>query len=673
MSGTTPRIEPGRPSPMGARWDGAGVELAVFSAHAQRIEVCGFDDAGGRELWRLPLPGRSRDVWHGRLAGVGPGLVYGLRAYGPWQPEEGHRFDGSRSLLDPWAREIVLSPAGMPLARVVHDEAQPPRHRPLQAREDLVIYELHVKGFTRRHPQVPEALRGTYAGLAHPAAIGHLQRLGVTAVSLLPVAQHMDEPAVAARGLVNYWGYNTLGFFCPEPRYAAARGDGRAVREEFRAMVRALHEAGIEVLLDMVFNHTCEGDEHGPTLSWRGLDNASWYRLAPDRPDRYANDSGCGNVLDLRRPRVLQFVMDSLRFWAGEMGVDGFRFDLAPALARDEQGYSPRAPLFQAIAQDPLLGGLRLIAEPWDVGPGGYQLGAFPAGWAEWNDRFRDDMRRWWLRREATRGEFARRLCASSDIFHRAGRDPCDSLNYVVSHDGFTLRDLVSYSRRRNEANGEANRDGHAHEHGTDFGVDGETDDPGVLRARSRAQRALLATLLLAQGTPMLAAGAELGHTQRGNNNPYCQDNETSWLDWERADGALTAFVARVARLRRDRLPFADRWYDGAPDGDDLRDVSWADADGRPLDAAAWHSGGRALAVLIGRPGRDCGPRRGALLLLVNAGPEARDFILPAGRWSLRLDSALPEGLPQGPAAAADCGTLHRVEDGCLVVLEAVV
>ncbi|MFM7708606.1 MAG: glycogen debranching protein GlgX, partial [Gammaproteobacteria bacterium] len=478
-------------------------------------------------------------------------------------------------------------------------------HAPLHAREDLVIYELHVKGFTQRHPRIPEALRGTYAGLAHPAAIAHLQRLGVTAVSLLPVQQHRDEPALTPRGLVNYWGYNTLGFFCPEPRYAAVRGDGRAVREEFRSMVRALHDAGIEVILDVVYNHTCEGGEDGPTLSWRGLDNASWYRLEPDRPERYVNDSGCGNVLDLRRPRVLQFVMDSLRFWAGEMGVDGFRFDLAPALARDDHGYSSRAPLFQAIAQDPLLGGLQLIAEPWDVGPGGYQLGAFPAGWAEWNDRYRDDMRRWWLRGGATRGEFARRLCASSDIFHRAGRDPCDSIKYVVSHDGFTLRDLVTYRQRRNHANGEDNRDGHAHEHGMDFGVDGETDDPAVRRARSRAQRALLATLLLSQGTPMLAAGAELGHTQLGNNNPYCQDNETTWIDWARGDAGLCAFVERVARLRREHRPLGSRWYHGKEGPSGRVDLAWLGADGAPLDGEAWdRPDGRSLGVLIGEPGR---------------------------------------------------------------------
>ena len=667
VSAAAASLQVGRPAPFGAHWDGAGVNFAVFSAHAQRMELCVFDGTGERELQRLTLPGRSRDVWHGYLPGAAPGLVYGLRAHGPWQPALGHRFDGGQLLLDPWAREIV--PGATPRARVVHDAADWSGHRrPSHAREDLVLYELHVKGFTRQHPEVPAALRGTYAGLAHPAAIGHLHRLGVTAVSLLPVHQHIDERALQARGLTNYWGYNTLGFFCPEPRYAASAAEGgRAVREEFRSMVRALHAAGIEVVVDVVFNHTCESDEHGPTLSWRGLDNASWYRLDRQWPDRYSNESGCGNVLDLRHPRVLQFVMDSLRHWVVDMGVDGFRFDLAPALARGDDGYSAEAPLFRAIAQDPLLAGARLIAEPWDVGSGGYQLGAFPPGWAEWNDRFRDGMRRWWLRKEVTRGEFALRLCASSDVFMRAHRDPSDSVNYVVSHDGFTLRDLVTYAHRRNEANGEGNRDGHAHEHGSVFGVDGETGDEAVSAARARAVRAMLASLLLAQGTPMLAAGAELGHTQRGNNNPYCQDNEIAWIDWQQADAALTAFVARVSRLRRERLPFGDRWYDGLPDGRGVADVAWLDADGRTLDPAAWQSPDRALAVLIGRPGRSLPGRGVPLLLLVNGDAAPRAFRLPPGRWLALLDSGEPEGEPRVAAAEGE----RQVDGDRLLLLEA--
>ena len=656
------QLQIGRAMPFGAHWDGQGVNFAVFSAHAERIDVCVFDDEGGRELRRWSLPGRSRDVWHGYLPGAAPGLVYGLYAHGRWQPALGHRFDGSRLLLDPWAREIVGRGEGgrTPRARVVHDLRdgrgdRPPAH----AREDVVLYELHVKGFTQRHPRIPEPLRGTYAGLAHPASLAHLQRLGVTSVSLLPVHQHHDEPRLQARGLVNYWGYNTLGYFCPEPRYSAAAKaadaagttvDGRAVRDEFRAMVHALHAAGLEVIIDVVFNHTCESDEHGPTFAWRGLDNASWYRLDPQWPDRYANESGCGNTLDLGHPRVLQFVMDSLRYWASEMHVDGFRFDLAPVLARGPQGFDGGAALFRAIAQDPLLAGMRLIAEPWDLGEGGYRLGAFPPGWGEWNDRFRDDLRRWWLRGETTRGTLALRLCGSTDVMHR-GREPADSVNYIVSHDGFTLHDLVTYTRRRNEANGEGNRDGHAHEHGHAFGVEGETDRPEIRAARGRAMRALLASLLSAQGTPMLAAGAELGHTQQGNNNPYCQDNETTWIDWSRADEGLTAFTAHVLQLRRTYLPLGNFWYEGRADASGIMDIVWFSADGSPLDAAAWQSTDRALGVLVGKPGRAAAAR--AMLLLVNGADTPRTFRLPSGRWRTVLDSGETTGVPTAPQVAS--------------------
>jgi glycogen operon protein len=668
------QLQVGRSMPLGAHWDGAGVNFAVFSEHAERIELCVFDGDEGRELGRWSLPGRSRDIWHGYLPGAAPGLVYGLHAHGRWQPALGQRFDGSRMLLDPWAREIVGRGEGgrAPRARVVHDrydwgDDRPPAH----PREDVVLYELHVKGFTQRHPQVPDALRGTYAGLAHPAAIAHLQRLGVTSVSLLPVHQHYDEPRLQAQGLVNYWGYNTLGYFCPEPRYSAAAravtGPGRsapdaatsrAVRDEFRAMVRALHAAGIEVIIDVVFNHTCESDQHGPTLAWRGLDNASWYRLDAQWPDRYANESGCGNTLNTAHPRVLQFVMDSLRHWASEMHVDGFRFDLAPVLARGPHGFDGDGGLFRAIAQDPLLAGLRLIAEPWDTGEGGYRLGGFPPGWGEWNDRFRDDLRRWWLRGETTRGTLALRLCGSTDVMHRR-REPADSVNYIVSHDGFTLRDLVTYAQRRNEANGEGNRDGHAHEHGHDFGVEGETDRADIVVARARAMRALLASLCLAQGTPMLAAGAELGHSQQGNNNPYCQDNETTWIDWSRADESMIGFTSRLLGLRKTYLPFGNFWYEGAADAAGVLDVAWFSAEGTSLDAAAWQSTDRALGVQIGRPGRAAAAR--ALLLLLNGADSPRVFRLPSGTWRAVFDSDEATGVPrpaqtEGDASAA--GTL---------------
>jgi glycogen operon protein len=663
-------LETGRPWPLGAHHDGVGINFAVFSAHAQQMELCLFDPTGTQELARLPLPGHHVDVWHGYLRGAAPGLVYGLRAHGPWRPERGHRFNAHKLLLDPYAREIMGRFHWQP-EHFGHDPLHPQHQDPrdnaataLKARvtadrydwrgdrpphtpwSDTVIYELHVKGFTRLHPGMPEALRGSYAGLAHEAAIAHLRRLGVTAVELLPVHQHVDERHLVRRGLSNYWGYNTLGFFCPEPAYASS---GHA-RDEFRDMVRALHAAGIEVLLDVVFNHTCESDEHGPTLSWRGLDNSSWYRVPPDAGGRYENHSGCGNTLNLRHPRVLQFVMDSLRYWVQEMHVDGFRFDLAPALAREDPHFSGRAAFFKALAQDPVLAPVKLIAEPWDLGPGGYQLGHFPRGWLEWNDRFRDDMRAWWLRGGGTRGEFAQRLCASSSIFQRQHRQPAEAVNYVVSHDGFTLRDLVSHDQRHNQPNGEGGHDGHAHNLSWNCGIEGDTDRADVRALRARLLRALAATVLLAQGTPMLAAGDELMHTQLGNNNPYCQDNETSWIDWSRADPDLVAFNARLLRLRREWLPLDNHWYTGLPDAQGLADLAWLDADGHEIHGEAWNRRDRrALGALIGAPGRRAAGHPGPLLLLVNGGADDLPFTLPAGPWHALLDSSRADGSPAGP------------------------
>lgn len=685
-------LHPGKPWPLGAHWDGLGVNVAVFSAHAQRIELCLFDAAGTHEVARVVLPGHTRDVWHGYLPGALPGQVYGLRAHGPWRPDHGQRFNPHKLLLDPWAREIVgrfewrdehqgadpAHPAQMDTrdnaaaalkARVVHDTYDWGDDRPPAQTAAPLVYELHVKGFTRLHPQIPAALRGTYAGLAHPAAIAHLQRLGVTAVSLLPVHQHLDEAHLAQRGLVNYWGYNTIGFFCPEPRYASrADGTARPVRDEFRDMVRALHRAGIEVILDVVFNHTAESDERGPTLSWRGLDNLSWYRLTHERPDRYVNDTGCGNTVDVSHPRVLQFVMDSLRYWVHDMHVDGFRFDLASVLARGHQGFEPHGAFFKAVAQDPVLARVKLIAEPWDLGPGGYQLGGYPHGWLEWNDRFRDTMRRWWLRGHVPRGEFAQRLCASSDLFHRRHRQPTDSLNYVVSHDGFTLRDLVSYQHRHNAANGEDNRDGHGQNLSCNFGVEGDTDQPEVLAQRARAVRALLATVLFSQGTPMLAAGDELGHTQGGNNNPYCQDSPTTWIDWSRADTSLIAFTARLAELRRTWLPLANRWYSGSCDALGRPDLAWLTAQGRALEGDAWlRADGRCLGALIGMPGQPAP----ALLLLVNGDAEPQPFSLPAGRWQVLFDSTCTDGTPaSAPAYALTAESLRLPGLGLLLLVE---
>jgi glycogen debranching enzyme len=653
-------LQPGRPWPMGASFDGTGVNFAVFSAHAVQMDLCLYDAEGRVELARLPLPGHSGDVWHGYLPGAQPGLLYGLRAHGPWRPDRGHRFNPHKLLLDPWAREIVGHfdprgphdgadrdhPAALDTrdngrvalkARVVHDrfdwQGDQPPATPLV---DSVIYEMHVRGFTRLMPGVPEAERGTYAGLASDAAIAHLQRLGVTAVSLLPVQQILDEPRLSGMGLSNYWGYNTLGFFTPDPRYAATV----APRDEFRRMVQRLHGAGIEVLLDVVYNHTPEGDERGPTLSWRGLDNASWYRLSGNRA-HYENWSGCGNTVDLRHPRVLQMVMDSLRYWVQHFHVDGFRFDLAPVLGRASPGFERDGPFFKALLQDPVLQGVKLIAEPWDLGPSGWQVGQFPNGWLEWNDRFRDTARAFWMGGDCTRGDLALRLAGSSDLFQARRRSPLESVNYVVSHDGFTLADLVSYDMRHNEANGENNRDGHGHNLSWNCGWEGPTSDPAVVHKRERLKRALLATVLLAQGTPMLAAGDELGHTQGGNNNPYCQDNPITWIAWAQADQALISFTAHVLALRRRLLPLAPRWYTGLPDARGRHDLAWLRRTGEPMAPEHWDNRmSRILGAYIGVPGRG----GEALLLLVNGRDMDASFRLPPGNWVAELDTTVPDG-----------------------------
>ncbi|MFM7703412.1 MAG: glycogen debranching protein GlgX, partial [Rubrivivax sp.] len=671
--GRTGVLERGRAWPLGAQAVAGGVNFAVHAPHATAVEVCLFEASGQLEQARLALPGHSGAVWHGLLPGARAGLVYGLRVHGPWAPEHGNRFSPHKLLLDPWAQEIVgrfehrdEHHASHPAdnapwalkARVVQDTPewhgdQPPQH----AWSELAVLELHVKGFTMRHPGVPEPLRGTYAGLASPASIAHLRRLGITAVSLLPVYQHVDEAHLQRLGLRNYWGYNTVGFFCPEPTYAAAR-DGAGVRAEFREMVRTLHAAGIEVWLDVVYNHTAEGDERGPTIAWRGLDNRAWYRLPPGHPAGYENFSGCGNTLDIRRPGVMRLVLDSLRHWVQAYHVDGFRFDLAPVLARGDTGFEHDAPFFQALAQDPVLAGTRLVAEPWDVGPGGYRLGHFPPGWAEWNDRFRDTMRAFWLGHPTHRGELARRLAGSADHFRARGRLPSASVNYVTAHDGFTLLDAVSYTSRRNHANGEDNRDGHPHNYSTGAGAEGPIDDPEVRARRQALQRALLACTMLAQGTPMLTAGCELGHTQGGNNNAYCQDNELSWLDWEGADTELTAYVAHLGALRRELLPLHDVWHDppeeaAAPDGQARQAprLVWRQADGSPLQAHEWHDPDRRdLAMLVGEPGRVRTP----LLLLFNAHESERRFELPPGLWRPRLDSSAPTGEPPPISPAAE-------------------
>jgi glycogen operon protein len=684
-------LESGRPWPLGATVDGDGVNVALPSEHATRIDLCMFDAEGCVELARWPLPGRSGDVWHGRLPGAGAGLVYGVRAHGPWRPDRGHFFNPHKLLLDPWARAIVPPRGGFDWrgphfgpdrdepgspdlqdnaafahkARVL-DEGPPPRpefwHRPRHAPGDEVLYELHVRAFTKRMPGVPEAERGTYAGLASDAAIAHLLRLGVTAVSLLPVQYKLDEARLVAADLVNHWGYNTLGFFCPEPRYAASAQP----RREFRAMVRRLHAAGIEVILDIVFNHTAEGNEHGPTLAWRGLDNSGWYRLPEGRHGSYENWSGCGNTIDVRQPRVLQFVLDCLRHWVQEMGVDGFRFDLAPVLGRDAVHFDRSAAFFKAVAQDPALQGIRLIAEPWDLGPHGYQLGHFPRGWLEWNDRFRDTMRAFWLGSDATRGDFAQRLAGSSDFFQPRQRPPGESVNFIVAHDGFNLTDLVSYDFRHNEANGEGNRDGHSHNLSWNCGWEGPTTDPAVQARRARLKRALLASLLLAQGTPMLAAGDEIGHSQGGNNNPYCQDNETTWLDWAQADEMLVDYVAHLVALRRRLLPMRPRWYTGLADARGRYDLSWLRRTGEPMTIEHWRSHmSRVIGALVGAPGRGKEP----VLLLFNGMDFDTLFKLPHGRWVAELDSTALDGRSVWRRDASDPPATHFPLQGRSVVL----
>ena len=689
------RLQPGRPWPLGAQVRDGGVNFAVHAPHARALELCLFDETGSQERQRLALHARSGATWHGFLPGAQAGLVYGLRAHGPWDPASGHRFAPHKVLLDPWAREIVGEFQWQPehqgddprdnaatalKARVVDEPTDGigPWHHPRHASEDLLVYEVHVKGFTQRHPRLPPALQGTYAGLASDEALAHLRSLGVTVVSLLPVHQHLDERHLQPLGLRNYWGYNTIGYFCPEPLYAAAwraasghdAAAAAGVRAEFREMVRRLHAAGIEVWLDVVYNHTAESDEHGPTLSWRGLDNRAWYRLPHANPAGYDNYTGCGNTLDIRQAGPLRLVLDSLRHWVQAYGVDGFRFDLAAVLGRGDHGFERHAPFFQALAQDPVLAGTRLVAEPWDVGPGGYRLGQFPSGWMEWNDRFRDTMRAFWLGHRCDRAEVARRLSGSADHFRHDGRSPAASVNYVTAHDGFTLRDLVSYEHRHNEANGEGNRDGHGHNLSTHCGHEGPSDDPAVLARRDALQRALLACVMLAQGTPMICAGSELGHTQGGNNNAYCQDNEVGWLDWAAADGGLVAFLARLARLRREHLPLDGRWYDGVPAGGaagpphTLHDLAWRQADGSALDEQAWHDLSRHdLAVLIGEPGRSEEP----MLLLLNASRDSLAFALPPGCWQVLLDTRAVDG---APARAEPRQGALLVGAGSLLVLE---
>ncbi|MCF6733649.1 glycogen debranching protein GlgX [Blastococcus sp. KM273129] len=691
-------IWPGTAYPLGATYDGTGTNFALFSEVAERVQLCLFDDAGTES--RIELTEVDGFIWHCFLPAVGPGQRYAYRVHGPYQPSAGLRCNPAKLLLDPYAKAIE-GPLdwneslfgyrfGAPDVRN-DDDSAPHQTRcvvvnpyfdwghdhPLRIPySESVIYEAHVRGLTIGHPDLPPQLRGTYAGLAHPAIVEHMQRIGVTAVELMPVHQFVDDHHLLQQGLSNYWGYNTVGFLAPYHRYAARGSRGQQV-QEFKAMVRTLHEAGIEVILDVVYNHTAEGNHLGPTLSFRGIDNRAYYRLADD-PAYYADYTGTGNTLNVRHPHSLQLIMDSLRYWATEMHVDGFRFDLAAALAREFHDVDRLAAFFDLVQQDPIVSQLKLIAEPWDVGAGGYQIGNFPPLWTEWNGRYRDAVRDFWRGTPGTVGEFASRLTGSSDLYESSGRRPFASINFVTAHDGFTLHDLASYDHKHNEANGEDNRDGTDDNRSWNCGAEGPTDDPGIQALRRRQVRNLLATLLLSQGVPMLLAGDEFGRTQGGNNNAYCQDNELSWVDWARAEqfADLTAFVARLTRLRREHPVFRRRrFFQGRPvRGTDLEDIAWLTPDGQPMTDAEWTSGhAGALTVFLNGGGIPEPDRHGrrirdeSFLLLVNPSAEARIFTLPGAvyglAWEVQLDTtrstgADDDGDPAGRVAAGDTLTL---------------
>ncbi|WP_428992613.1 glycogen debranching protein GlgX [Pseudoxanthomonas winnipegensis] len=681
------RIREGRPFPLGATWDGLGVNFALYSANATRVELCLFDERG-REAERIVLPEYTDEIWHGYLPDARPGQLYGYRVHGPYAPDAGHRFNPYKLLLDPYAKQIVGEPKWAPHLfgyTVGHkdkdlsfDRRDSAGYMPKCAVIDpaftwgndkrlltpwqrTVIYEAHIRGLSMTHPGVDENLRGTFSALKNDELVEYIQGLGVTAVELLPIHAFADDQHLLEQDLSNYWGYNTLGFFAPHSRYMAT-----GTVHEFKQMVARLHHAGLEVLLDVVYNHTAEGNQMGPTLSFKGIDNASYYRLADDRR-YYINDTGTGNTFDLTNAGALRMVMDSLRYWVAEMHVDGFRFDLATILGRERHGFDPSSGFLAACRQDPLLSQVKLIAEPWDVGPGGYQVGGFPPGWVEWNDKFRDNVRAFWRGDEGKLSELATRLTGSADLFNRRGRRPGASVNFVTAHDGFTLRDLVSYEHKHNQANGEDNRDGTDNNLSCNYGVEGPTDDAQINAVRARQQRNLLATLLLSQGTPMLQAGDEFGRTQGGNNNAYCQDNAISWLDWAAAaapDGVeLTRFVQRLTALRR-RYPLLHRarFFDGKFDEElGIKDVTWMAPDGTEMTEEDWHNPqARALMMRLDGRAPASGLRQVAanvtLLMLLNADPEEVVFHLPTvegEHWRVQIDTSGRSNARAVPAGAA--------------------
>jgi glycogen operon protein len=676
MPGHTENIQEGSPNSRGANWDGNGVNFALFSANATKVELCLFDSTGEKELERIELPEFTDEVWHVYVAGLGPGTVYGYRVYGPYDPEAGHRFNPNKLLLDPYARahvgELRWGPevfgyqmeSGDDLTFDERDSApfvqkckvvdatyswsRPSRI--LVPWDRTVFYELNVRGFTKQHPAVPKDLRGTFAGLANPEVIQYIKDLGVTSVEMLPIHTFVNDSHLLEQGLTNYWGYNSIGFFAGDPRYFATDKIS-----EFKGMVDAFHKAGLEVILDVVYNHTAEGNELGPTLSFKGLDNLSYYRLIKDQPRYYVNDTGTGNTLNLSHPRVLQTVTDSLRYWVTDMNVDGFRFDLATILCREDYGFDEGGGFLDSCRQDPVLSSVKLVAEPWDLGPGGYQVGRFPPGWAEWNDRFRDNVRAYWKGDENMTGEFASRVTGSGDLFNHRGRKSWSSVNFITAHDGFTLNDLVSYNEKHNEANNEGNRDGHSDNRSWNCGAEGPTDDPEILELRERQKRNFLATLFFSQGTPMLMAGDEFGRTQEGNNNAYCQDTPIGWVNWDigppgealmRFTKKLIAVRAALPLLRRSRF-MTGEWNEELQ----LKEVRWLSPDGTDMTEEQWGDGnmhcfglvidGRAQSSGIKRPGSDA-----TVLLIFNSYHDVVNFTLPeiagSDQWACLIDTNSP-------------------------------
>jgi isoamylase len=673
------RVSEGRPFPLGATWTGRGVNFALFSAHATKVELCLFDHAGEREVERIELPEYTDEVWHGFLPDARPGTIYAYRVHGPYEPEHGHRFNSNKLLLDPYAKAVVgdvkWNPAlfgykmeskddltfderdsapFLPKCRVIDPaftwgDDRPPR----TPWERTVFYELHVRGYTKLHPDVPEEYRGTFRGLCEPEVIAHLRKVGVTSVELLPIHNYVTDSYLADKNLRNFWGYNTISFFAPEKFYASVPDFAFS---EFKEMVARLHHAGIEVILDVVYNHTAEGNELGPTLSFKGIDNASYYRLLPDKQRYYINDTGTGNTLNLSHQRVLQMVTDSLRYWVQEMHVDGFRFDLATILAREPYGFDESGGFLDSCRQDPVLSSVKLIAEPWDCGPGGYQVGRFPPGWAEWNDRYRDTVRSYWKGDDGTLPDFATRIAASAPLFDQRGRKPWASVNFLTAHDGFTLNDLVSYNDKHNDANGENNRDGSSNNHSWNHGAEGPTEDAGIVALRERQKRNLLATLLFSQGTPMLLGGDEFGRTQKGNNNAYCQDNDISWVNWQIGKGgeALTRFVGRLSSLRRQYAVLRQNRFLTAQWNEALgvKDSTWLTPGAAEMTPENWQDAeARCLGLLLDGRAQTSGiKKRGSeatLLLIFNAHYDVVDFKLPevvGGRdWLRLIDTNVPE------------------------------